>query len=161
MTYDQTTADLAREVADLTAKIAQCEEKLAKAEELKRLCATIVMGKDWHIMSHNEREVVRLLEEDGHLEPSKNGFVGWITEPSRAAQLKATAAHTKALEDAKRLEEAAARTSSEWRRILDLASTFRASIYETTPELRDALSVQGAALSAATPDGSGKEEGEA
>jgi len=48
-----------------------------------------------------------------------------------------------------RLREAATRVSKEWHRLLYSRDGECESIYNTTPELRDALSAQGAALDAA------------
>ena len=47
-------------------------------KEICRKVAEIYAGKDWHKLSSKEHELVKLLEEGGHIIPNKpvNGFVG-------------------------------------------------------------------------------------
>lgn len=48
------------------------------SENICKKVAEIYAGKDWHKLSPKERNVVRMLEENGYIAPNKpeNGFVG-------------------------------------------------------------------------------------
>lgn len=48
------------------------------AEEVLKKVAKIYAGKDWHKLSANEKEVVKILEEGGYILPNSpaDGFVG-------------------------------------------------------------------------------------
>ncbi len=52
-------------------------EELKTNAKIKLLCTQICMGRNWHELSFAERLLVNLLENSGHLEPAKNGYVGW------------------------------------------------------------------------------------
>lgn len=46
-----------------------------------RLVAKIYAQKDWHVLTTDERDMVKLLEEMNLLQPAKNGYVGKETNP--------------------------------------------------------------------------------